>query len=86
MSADNYLYVRKRPDGQYGVSMRFASGYYTDEAGDYGEPWPIPDDSYGVFECAEDAIMAAHRAEREKYVVEYGVQIGAGVLDAADAA
>lgn len=31
MSADNYIYVRKRPDGRYGISHRFASGYYADE-------------------------------------------------------
>lgn len=31
MSADNYYYVRKREDGKFGVSHRFASIYYADE-------------------------------------------------------
>lgn len=31
MSADNYLYVRKLPNGMYDVTHRFASLYYRDE-------------------------------------------------------
>jgi hypothetical protein len=31
VSADNYIYVRRREDGKFGVSMRFASVYYSDE-------------------------------------------------------
>lgn len=83
MSADNYIYVRKREDGKFGVSMRFASGYYLDEHGGDSVPddwfWPIPPDDFGVFETAEDAVMAAHRAYRDEPIVEYGVYVGAGV-------
>ena len=81
MSADNYIFVRKRKDGKYGVSMRFASGDYEDEDGLVEDNWPIPDDSYGVFDTAEDALVAAHKAYREEYIVEYGVVVGPGVVD-----
>lgn len=41
MSADNYIYVRKRDDGDYGVSHRCASVYYEDRF----------DDPRGPMEC-----------------------------------
>lgn len=104
MSADNYLYVRKRDDGRYGVSMRFASGYYRDEIDP--DDWPqdqatytgsgpvdelgfapipeewvedAPDDRYGVYDTAAEALNAAYREESDSWC-EYGVSIGDGVL------
>ena len=101
MSADNYLYVRKRKDGKFGVSMRFASVYYSDEGHtveslqaaqqqmrELGQSWyPVdeswisepPEDHYGVFDDATEALWAAHKAEQEEGVVEYGVALGPGV-------
>lgn len=105
MSADNYILVRKRDDGRFGVSMRFASVYYRDEidvewdkrprsqaqytgtgpVDEFGFA-PIPDDwiadapdDHLVFDTTTDAILAAHKWEREEYIVEYGVTLGAGV-------
>ena len=79
MSADNYLFVRKRADGRFGISHRSASTYYADEDGP-SNAVPPPDDKYGIFDTAEDAILAAHREEAKLGVVEYGVCLGAGVL------
>ena len=101
MSADNYLYVRKREDGKFGVSHRFASCYYADEGHTVeslrmtneqevalgGRAYAIdgtwiadpPEDRYGVFDTAEQALIAAHKAE-ERGWTEYGVAIGEGVL------
>jgi hypothetical protein len=81
VSADNYIYVRKRDDGKYGVSMRFASGYYEDADGAGEHRWEIPNDSYGVFDTAQEAVMEAHKVYRDEYIVEYGVCVGPGVID-----
>ena len=79
MSADNYLFVRLRDDGRFGISHRWASSVYADEDST-SEAVPPPDDKYGIFDTAEDAILAAHREEEKLGVVEYGVCLGAGVL------
>ena len=74
MSADNYIYVRKRRlDGKFGVSMRFASCEYSEIP--YDEV-----DEYGVFDTAQEAILAAHRACRDEAFVEYGVRVEDGLL------
>ena len=88
MSADNYLLVRLREDGRFGISMRFASTYYADDA----DPWPFgqdglpipkdwlcdaPDDRYGIFDSATDAIVAAHKLD---VYTEYGVSVSESVL------
>ena len=97
MSADNYLLVRKRPDGRFGISHRFASAYYTDEGHTVeslqesfdlcGEHWVAdeswlcpPEKDIEIHDDATDAILAAHRLHCKFAVVEYGVQIGEGVL------
>lgn len=84
MSADNYIYVRKREDGRFGVSMRFASSYYVDEDAGDSVPvdWfcPIPNDRYGIFDTSEEAVMSAHKAESKEAIVEYGVRVGPEVF------
>lgn len=89
MSADNYLYVRKLPDGKYAVDDRSASCYYRDE-GDTADDLAHAggDDSWlvdppvprHVFDSAAEAIVYAHRYEREE-IVEYGIAFGPGVDD-----
>lgn len=83
MSADNYLLVRNRGDGTYGVSMRFASTYYRDEDGGDSVPddWfcDPPEDTI-ISDKAETAIILAHQWHRAEAVVEYGVQVAEGVL------
>jgi hypothetical protein len=83
VSADNYLFVRKRSDGRFGISHRSASAYYLDEDGGDSVPadWfqPAPEDREGIFDTAEEAVMAAHKIESEMAVCEYGVSLGEGV-------
>lgn len=98
MSADNYIYVRKRRDGKYGVSHRFASGYYEDEGWtveelqadrpEYvvDESWIIPyraEKDIEVYPNPGEAILAAHRMYDREAIVEYGVRIAPGVLSEA---
>lgn len=67
MSADNYIYVGKTPDGQqFGYSMRFSSYDYP--------PFIDPETDEPKFDTAEDAIKAAH-SEVQQHYYEYGVQI-----------
>lgn len=95
MSADNYIYVRKRRDGKYGISHRFASGYYEDEGWtveelqddlpEYvvDESWIIPYRAEKDIEVHDDpaqAILAAHRMYERETIVEYGVRIAPDVL------
>lgn len=83
MSADNYLFVRNRGDGTFGVSMRFASMYYRDT--DRGEAIPddwfcdAPDDEI-ISDKAETALVLAHQWHAREAVVEYGVCVGEDVL------
>lgn len=83
MSADNYLFVRNRGDGTYGVSMRFASTYYRDQDGGDSVPdeWfcDPPEDEIVTYSVAM-VLELAHRWHHEEAVVEYGVQVGEGVL------
>lgn len=83
MSADNYLLVRNRGDGTFGVSMRFASTYYRDEEGGDSVPedWfcDPPEDEI-VTDNVANALESAHRWYHEEAVVEYGVRVGEGVL------
>ena len=83
MSADNYLLVRKRGDGTFGVSMRFASTYYRDTDGDDRVPdhWFCdPPEDQIITDTAETALVLAHKWHAEEAVVEYGVVCGEGVL------
>jgi len=84
MSADNFLLVRLRPDGRFGVSHRFASCYYDDDSDlhsvDVSFIGPAPPD-FIIRDTAEEAVMEAHREEARMDVLEYGVCIGEGVLN-----
>jgi len=70
MSADNYYFVRKRNDGKFDVTHRFASVYYADEVTPEtkqdvwlegnAEGWRIrgQDKIYPDLESAENAVPA----------------------------
>ncbi len=84
MSADNFIFVRNRGDGTFGVSMRFASTYYRDS--NAGED--IPDDWFCdppkdkiISDSPETALVLAHQWEAREAVVEYGVCVGEGVVE-----
>jgi hypothetical protein len=83
MSADNYLFVRNRGDGTFGVSMRFASTYYRDTDGGDSVPddWfcDPPEDEI-ISDKPETALILAHQWHAKEVVVEYGVCVGEGVV------
>lgn len=68
MSADNYYFVRKRNDGKFDVTHRFASAYYADEVSSdqpqdvwlegNAEGWKIrgEDKIYPTYEDCQNAI------------------------------
>lgn len=64
MSADNYLLIRKHPNGGYAVVMGFASDEYAPEV-------PLNHPSYPTLDAA---LIAAYHEEQEE-VVEYGISI-----------
>ena len=70
MSADNYHYVGKVGNGRYGVWTNCSASADNEP---YGKPT-------AVYDTAEEAILAAHRFEREEWT-EYGVCLGTGVLE-----
>lgn len=64
MSADNYLYVRKRPDGRWSVTMEFMSS-------EDARPLRPTDRTYDTWVTA---YKAAQEWEREEpYGCEYGI-------------
>jgi hypothetical protein len=64
MSADNYLLVRRHPDGGFGVTMGFASN---DEE-------PEVDAFSTRYDSVTEALFAAHKQEQED-VIEYGTRV-----------
>ena len=69
MSADNYHYVGKVGNGRFGLWTNCCASID-------GPPQGKPRETFAT---AEEAILAAHRYEREQWT-EYGVTLGAGVL------
>ena len=65
MSADNFLYVRKLPNGQWAVTMEFYSNEQISDVPDYQTRYP----NWG------EAYRAAQKWEREEdYLIEYGIR------------
>ena len=92
MSADNYIYVRQRPDGRFGFSHSSASAYYEDEGHtvesvqeenpqyNVDADWINPaEEDIEVFDTPGDAIAGATLFANSLPIVEYGIQLGEGV-------
>ena len=82
---EDYIYVRQREDGMYGVSLRFVGEPYQDEYPELSplDTTPAPPDRIGVYATPHEAVLAGHAAEATEGETTYGVCLGDAAVLAA---
>lgn len=85
MSADNLISVYETNEGDFLVSMEFASEFWEVEF----SYWELEETAknhrnlnmyaeigqYGLFKTFDEAVRSAHRCEQKETIVEYGLSI-----------